>query len=114
MTQPLTRPAVTMRAHKPRSYWSSRTIVFMSFSGEEQGLFGSASIAANLSRYFEEPQAIAMLNTDIPGGDQAANTPADLQNFRLYSPGIPRERLSTARDGTTDNTSPARGIMRYP
>src|SRR5882762_4222518 len=89
------------------------TIVFMSFSGEEQGLFGSASIAANLSRYFEEPQVIAMLNTDIPGGDNAANTPTDLQNFRLYSPGIPRERLSTNPDGTTDNTSPSRGVMRY-
>src|SRR5215472_3528079 len=46
------------------------TIVFMSFSGEEQGLFDSASIAANLTRYFDEPQVIAMLNTDIPGGDQ--------------------------------------------
>jgi hypothetical protein len=89
------------------------TIVFMSFSGEEQGLFGSASIAANLTRYFDEPHVIAMLNTDIPGGDNTANTPADLQNFRLYSPGIPRERLSTDLDGTTDNTSPSRGVMRY-
>jgi Zn-dependent M28 family amino/carboxypeptidase len=70
------------------------TIVFMSFSGEEQGLFGSSSIAANLDRYFDDPEVIAMLNTDIPGGDNTANTPADLQNFRLYSPGIPRERLS--------------------
>src|SRR5262249_45999874 len=82
------------------------TIVFMSFSGEEQGLFGSASIAANLTRYFEEPHVIAMLNTDIPGGDNAANTATDLQQFRLYAPGIPRERLSTDPDGTTDNTSP--------
>jgi hypothetical protein len=88
------------------------TIVFMSFSGEEQGLFGSSSIAANLNRYFEEPEVIAMLNTDIPGGDTAANKPADLQNFRLYSPGIPRERFSTDPDGTTDNTSPSRGVMR--
>src|ERR1700726_1261052 len=31
------------------------TIVFMSFSGEEQGLFGSRSIAANPTRYFEGP-----------------------------------------------------------
>jgi len=89
------------------------TIVFMSFSGEEQGLFGSASIAANLNRYFKSPQVIAMLNTDIPGGDKAANTPADLLNFRLYSSGIPRERFSTDPDGTTDNTSPRRGLMRY-
>jgi hypothetical protein len=89
------------------------TIVFMSFAGEEQGLFGSASIAANLTRYFEQPQVIAMLNTDIPGGDNTANTAADLQNFRLYSPGIPRERRSADADGTTDNTSPSRGVMRY-
>ena len=89
------------------------TIVFMAFSGEEQGLFGSAEIAANLTRYFEEPHVIAMLNTDIPGGDNTANTPADLQNFRLYSSGIPRERRSTDPDGTTDNTSANRGVMRY-
>src|SRR5438552_18737131 len=85
----------------------------MSFSGEKQGLFGSASIAANLSRYFDEPQVIAMLNTDIPGGDNTANTAADLLRFRLYSPGIPRERPGTDPDGTTDNTSPSRGVMRY-
>ena len=89
------------------------TIVFMSFSGEEQGLFGSGSIAANLTRYFSSPRVIAMLNTDIPGGDKTANTPADLLNFRLYSSGIPRERFSTDPDGTTDNTSPSRGVMRY-
>jgi hypothetical protein len=89
------------------------TIVFIAFSGEEQGLFGSGSIAANLTRYFESPTVIAMLNTDIPGGDNTANTTADLQNFRLYSPGIPRERRSTDPDGTTDNTSPSRGVMRY-
>jgi len=89
------------------------TLVFISFSGEEQGLFGSASIAANLSRYFDEPHVIAMLNTDIPGGDSSSNTAADLQNFRLYSPGIPRERRSTDPDGVTDNESPSRGVMRY-
>src|SRR6202023_3494138 len=77
------------------------TIVFMSFSGEEQGLFGSGSIAANLSRYFTNPEVIAMLNTDIPGGDKSANKPADFKLFRLYSPGIPRERLATAPAGTT-------------
>ena len=89
------------------------TIVFMSFSGEEQGLFGSRSIAANLNRYFEDPRVIVMLNTDIPGGDSTANAPADLRHFRLYSPGIPRERLGTDPDGVTDNTSPSRGVMRY-
>ena len=89
------------------------TIVFMAFSGEEQGLFGSGEIAANLTRYFDNPKVIAMLNTDIPGGDNTANSPTDLQNFRLYSSGIPRERFSTDPDGTTDNTSANRGVMRY-
>jgi hypothetical protein len=89
------------------------TIVFMSFSGEEQGLYGSGSIAANLSRYFTNPEVIAMLNTDIPGGDKSANKPANLKKFRLYSSGIPRERFDTDPDGTTDNTSPSRGVMRY-
>jgi len=94
-------------------YRFDATIVFMSFSGEEQGLFGSGSIAANLTRYFPSPHVIAMLNTDIPGGDNTANTTADLLNFRLYSSGIPRERFSTDPDGSTDNTSPSRGVMRY-
>jgi Zn-dependent M28 family amino/carboxypeptidase len=89
------------------------TIVFISFSGEEQGLYGSGSIAANLSRYFTNPQVIAMLNTDIPGGDKAANRPANFKRFRLYSSGIPRERFDTDPDGTPDNTSPSRGVMRY-
>ena len=89
------------------------TIVFMSFSGEEQGLYGSGEIAANLSRYFKNPEVIAMLNTDIPGGDKSANKPADFKLFRLYSSGIPRERLPTDPDGTTDETSPSRGVMRY-
>lgn len=89
------------------------TVVFMSFSGEEQGLYGSAEIAANLNKYFPNPQVIAMLNTDIPGGDTYANTGGDFQQFRLYSPGIPPEHLLTDPDGTTDNTSPSRGVMRY-
>ena len=89
------------------------TIVFMSFSGEEQGLYGSGSIAANLNRYFKNPEVIAMLNTDIPGGDKSANRPQDFKKFRLYSSGIPRERNETDPDGTTDNTSPSRGVMRY-
>ena len=104
---------VTELARALSGHQFDATLVFMSFSGEEQGLFGSHSIAANLNRYFEEPRVIAMLNTDIPGGDNTANTAADLQHFRLYSPGIPRERLSTDPDGVTDNTSPSRGVMRY-
>src|SRR5205085_8200479 len=55
----------------------------------------------------------AMLNNDISGGDNVANTGDDFSAFRLYSAGTPRERTSAAEDGTTDNTSPARGLMRF-
>jgi peptidase M28-like protein len=89
------------------------TVVFMSFSGEEQGLYGSASIAPNLAKYFSNPQVFAMLNTDIPGGNNTTTLGDDLFRFRLYSPGIPREQFTTDPDGTTDNTSPSRGLMRY-
>jgi hypothetical protein len=89
------------------------TLVFVTFSGEEQGLIGSGSLAARLDNYFAQPEVLAMLNSDIVGGDDTVNTPADLQKFRLYSPGTPRETTSAAADGTTDNTSPSRGLMRY-
>jgi Peptidase family M28 len=93
------------------------TIVFISFSGEEQGLFGSADVAVpgRLAAITGIPNAtvIAMLNNDISGGDNLANTGDDFSAFRLYSAGTPRERTSAAEDGTTDNTSPNRGLMRF-
>ena len=101
------------------------TLVFISFSGEEQGLFGSADIAtaagaanAGPSRLeqvtgIKGARVVAMLNNDISGGDNVANTGDDFHAFRLYAAGTPRERTSTAEDGTSDNTSPARGLMRY-
>lgn len=54
-----------------------------------------------------------MLNCDIVGGDNAANDATSLRQFRLYSPGTPREVGATTPDGTTDDTSPSRGLMRY-
>jgi hypothetical protein len=101
------------------------TLVFISFSGEEQGLFGSADIAKNAGAANAAPsrleevtgikgaRVVAMLNNDIPGGDDVANTGDDFHAFRLYAAGTPRERTSTAEDGTPDNTSPARGLMRF-
>ncbi|TMB31686.1 MAG: M28 family peptidase [Deltaproteobacteria bacterium] len=93
------------------------TIVFISFSGEEQGLFGSAdpAVPGRLAEITGIPNAkvVAMLNNDISGGDNLANTGDDFSAFRLYSAGTPRERGSRAPDGTTDNTSPARGLMRF-
>ncbi len=104
------------RALAGRSYRA--TLVFVSFSGEEQRLQGSAHLARNIGMYFPGATVEAMLNCDIVGGDNVSNTGALLQQFRLYSPGTPRETGGTVgqdpeRQGTPDDTSPARGIMRY-
>jgi hypothetical protein len=88
------------------------TLVFVAFAGEEQGLVGSRSLALGYAKYFPTGASIeAMFNCDIVGGDSSVNDATTLQQFRLYSPGTPREVKSG--DGTTDDTSPARGLMRY-
>jgi len=88
------------------------TVVFVAFAGEEQGLAGSASLAKGYGKYFAAGASIeAMLNCDIVGGDSSVNDAGTLQQFRLFSPGTPRE-IQTAL-GTTDDTSPARGLMRF-
>jgi Peptidase family M28 len=97
------------------------TIVFISFSGEEQGLFGSAGAArpGHLHQLIfgnnvpPGAQTVAMLNNDISGGDNLANRGNDFGAFRLYAGGVPRERNQGAEDGTPDNTSPQRGLMRF-
>lgn len=94
-------------------YSFDATFVFVAFSGEEQGLSGSSALAGNITSYFDlnSPDVVAMFNSDIIGGDATVNGPAELQQFRVYSPGTPREIAEA--DGTTDNTSPSRGLMRY-
>jgi hypothetical protein len=93
------------------------TLVFISFSGEEQGLFGSADVAVpgRLAQItgIANATVVAMLNNDISGGDNLANAGDDFSAFRLYATGTPRERTAGAEDGTTDNTSPSRGLMRF-
>jgi acetylornithine deacetylase/succinyl-diaminopimelate desuccinylase-like protein len=87
------------------------TLVFVAFAGEEQGLIGSKNLATTLPSYVGAGASVdAVLNCDIVGGDNSVNDAASLQQFRLYSPGTPREIM--APDGTTDDTSPARDLMR--
>jgi hypothetical protein len=88
------------------------TIVFAFWSGEEQGLRGSqAFVNGNYRSYFPEGRLELNLTFDIVGGDNTVNDLIALQQFRLFSPGTPREISSS--DGTTDDTSPSRGIMRH-
>jgi Zn-dependent M28 family amino/carboxypeptidase len=89
------------------------TLVFVAFAGEEEGLVGSKALAQNIGAIIPGAQVLAMLNCDIVGGDNMTNDANTLQQFRLYSPGTPREVGATTPDGTTDDTSPSRGLMRY-
>jgi Zn-dependent M28 family amino/carboxypeptidase len=87
------------------------TLVFVAFAGEEQQLVGSTAFASKLGVAFPGGVVEAMLNCDIVGGDSSINDASALQQFRLYSPGTPREVFGAS--GTTDDTSPSRGVMRY-
>jgi hypothetical protein len=98
----------------PRSAADSydSTLLFVTFSGEEQGTLGSQALAStNIKNYFPNGKVIAMLNNDIVGGDNLANTAATLQQYRLYSPGTPRE--ISGPDGNPDDVSPSRVLQRY-
>ena len=88
------------------------TVVFATWSGEEQGLYGSAAfVNTNYRNYFPNGTLELNFTADIVGGDNTANDATALQQFRLFSPGTPREISST--NGTTDDTSPSRGVMRH-
>jgi hypothetical protein len=99
------------RAFAHRSF--DATLVFVAFAGEEEGLVGSKALAQSIASVVPGARVVAMLNCDIVGGDNTANDAAALQQFRLYSPGTPREVGATTPDGTPDDTSPSRGLMRY-
>ena len=88
------------------------TLVFIAFAGEEQGLLGSKAFATGFQRLFPNARIEAVLNCDIVGGDESVNDPVTLRQYRLYSPGAPRE-TGKAPDGTNDSTSPSRGLMRF-
>ena len=88
------------------------TLVFGAWAGEEQGLQGSSAFVENYKAFFPGGTIEFNLNCDIVGGDNTANHGAALQQFRLFSPGTPRE-VSRNIMGSTDNTSPSRLLMHY-
>jgi hypothetical protein len=89
------------------------TVVFVTFTGEEQGLRGSKHFVSQIASMFPGATVEAALISDIVGGDISANTDAMLHQFRLFSPGTPREKSRSTPNGTSDDTSPARGVMRH-
>jgi acetylornithine deacetylase/succinyl-diaminopimelate desuccinylase-like protein len=93
-------------------YQFDATLLFVAFAGEEQGLYGSKHLAASYRQYTSTGATVeAMLNADIVGGDTTVNDAAALRQLRLFSAGTPAETGSA--DGTPDDTSPSRGLMRF-
>jgi hypothetical protein len=88
------------------------TVVFAAWSGEEQGAKGSVAFVQHYRNYFPNGTLESDFNADIEGGDNSVNDATALHQFRLFSPGTPRETSSTAI-GSTDDTSPSRGVMRH-
>ncbi|HWT65940.1 MAG TPA: M28 family metallopeptidase [Terracidiphilus sp.] len=91
------------------------TIVFVAFTGEEQGLNGSHHLA---QRAKSEGWSIeAVLNNDIIGGD---STPADTlqsrQRVRVFSSGLlasaPPDQLRLALSLGAENETPSRQLAR--
>lgn len=104
--------ALVLEAARAMAGWKFHaTIVFATWAGEEQGLRGSASFVKNYRSYFPSGTLELYLNADIVGGDNTVNDAADLQQFRVYSPGSKRE--TGPEDGISDDTSPSRSIMRH-
>ena len=63
------------------------TLVFVAFSGEEQGLFGSAALAAKAKE--EKWNLEAVLSNDTVGSSRAAGGVKDNRRVRLYSEELP-------------------------
>ena len=87
------------------------TIVFADWSGEEQRLLGSKYFVQHYRDYFPNGTLEFNLNSDDVGGDNTVNDATSLQQFFLFSPGTPRE-VGFTPSGSTNDTSPSRGIMR--
>ena len=88
------------------------TVIFAAFAAEEQGFHGSAQLVKDYPMYVTPNARVeAMIDLDIIGGDTSANNATSLQQFRVFSPGTPRE--FNIPMGVTDDTSPSRGLMRY-
>jgi len=92
------------------------TIIFVTVSGEEQGLLGATFLASRAKK--ENWDIEAMLNNDIMGGKGSNQT--DLinnQQVRVFSEGLPHYELDKQaghiRDRGEENDGKSRQLARY-
>ncbi|SFH90772.1 M20/M25/M40 family metallo-hydrolase [Halpernia frigidisoli] len=92
------------------------TIVFVAFSGEEQGLYGSAMLAKRALN--EKWNVVAMLNNDMIGNNEAV----DIRNIsnmqlRVFSEGLPfldlDKKAKFIRAYGLENDGEPRQLARY-
>lgn len=94
----------------------SSTLVFVAFTGEEQGLKGATYLADKAKS--EGWQIEAVLNNDIVGNSNSSETLISNNTvMRVFSESVPLaedERGATIRRSTnSDNDSPSRQLARY-
>jgi len=94
----------------------SATIVFMTVSGEEHGLYGAKYMAAKAKK--ENWNIIAMLNNDMIGNSGSSETLLnDNMRVRVFSEGVPAmetEQMTALRKYTSgENDSKSRQLARY-
>jgi hypothetical protein len=92
------------------------TIIFVTVTGEEQGLFGARAIAERARA--EEWNLVAMLNNDMIGNSNSSGTNInDNTRVRIFSEGVPAfetERMAAnRRQLSLENDGIARQLARY-
>ena len=92
------------------------TIIFVTVSGEEQGLLGSTYLAERAKK--ENWNIEAMLNNDIMGSNNSNETMIiDNTRIRVFSEGLPAfeldKKATAIRNLGTENDGAARQLARY-
>jgi len=91
------------------------TIMLGAVAGEEQGLFGSAFFAQQMSAQGIDVQG--MFTNDIVGASKSDQGVIDANSIRLYAPGIPAPstlgQVQNILSLGGENDSPARELARF-
>ena len=108
--------AVSMElARVMATHESAATLIFAAVAGEEQGLFGSAFMAAQLKKDGVDVQG--MLDNDIVGSSTADDGTIDKFDLRMFVQGIPTidtpSEISELTAIGAENDSPAHQLGRF-
>jgi hypothetical protein len=91
------------------------TFVFAAVAGEEQGLYGSAHMAAAMADAGVDVQG--MFTNDIIGSSTAEDGTRDPRTVRLFAEGVPtaetEDEASTRQAVGGENDSPSRQLARF-